>query len=66
MAGQYFDIRLEVHAPKNGSEAIGLSPDENFTFSIAKGDGEAKPVTDFLALMTPSLRTGLAVTLKVG
>ncbi|KAL9101948.1 MAG: hypothetical protein Q9163_002836 [Psora crenata] len=36
LAGQYFDIRLEVHAPINGSEANGGKPDPNFTFTIAK------------------------------
>ncbi|KAF2254323.1 alkaline phosphatase-like protein [Trematosphaeria pertusa] len=50
LAGQYFDIRLEVHAPQNGSEAIGLPLDEAFTFTIAKGDGEAKPVTEFFGI----------------
>ncbi|KAF2440800.1 alkaline phosphatase-like protein [Karstenula rhodostoma CBS 690.94] len=50
LAGQYFDIRLEVHAPQNGSEAIGFPPDEAFTFTIAKGDAEAKPVTDFFGV----------------
>lgn len=50
LAGQYFDIRLEVHAPKNGSEAIGLPPDEKFTFSIAKGNGTAKPVTEYFSI----------------
>lgn len=36
LGGQYFDIRLEVHAPQNGSQASGRSPDENFSFTIAK------------------------------
>ncbi|CAG8904774.1 unnamed protein product [Penicillium egyptiacum] len=43
LAGQYFDIRLEVHSPVNGSEARVGEPDENFTFTIAK-KGKA-PVT---------------------
>ncbi|KAI1832631.1 hypothetical protein DTO006G1_1671 [Penicillium roqueforti] len=43
LAGQYFDIRLEVHSPVNGSEARVGSPDENFTFTIAKkGNGKEK------------------------
>jgi hypothetical protein len=33
LAGQYFDIRLEVHSPVNGSEARVGEPDENFTTS---------------------------------
>ncbi|KAJ5393727.1 uncharacterized protein N7487_011368 [Penicillium crustosum] len=49
LAGQYFDIRLEVHSPVNGSEARVGEPDENFTFTIAKkGNGKGKnsaPVT---------------------
>jgi hypothetical protein len=44
-----------VHAPKNGSEAIGLPPDEKFSFAIAKGDGEAVPVTEFFKLEEPKL-----------
>ena len=55
LAGQYFDIRLEVHAPQNGSEAIGLPPDEKFTFTITKGEGEPKPVTDFFGVEEPKL-----------
>ncbi|KAF2643433.1 alkaline phosphatase-like protein [Massarina eburnea CBS 473.64] len=55
LAGQYFDIRLEVHAPKNGSEAIGLLPDEKFTFTIAKGDGAPKLVTEFLGVQESKL-----------
>ncbi|KAF2021605.1 alkaline phosphatase-like protein [Aaosphaeria arxii CBS 175.79] len=55
LAGQYFDIRLEVHAPKNGSEAIGLPPDEKFTFTIARGNETAKPVTEFFKLEEPKL-----------
>lgn len=41
LAGQYFDIRLEIHAPINGSEATGVTtPNEDFTLEIAK-KGEA-------------------------
>jgi hypothetical protein len=55
LAGQYFDIRVEVHAPQNGSEAIGLPPDENFTFTIAKEGGEAKSVVGYFGLEEPEL-----------
>ncbi|KAF2741225.1 alkaline phosphatase-like protein [Polyplosphaeria fusca] len=55
LAGQFFDIRLEVHAPVNGSEANGLQPDEKFTFTIAKGDGEAKAVTEYFGIADPKL-----------
>ncbi|KAI5268127.1 alkaline phosphatase-like protein [Aureobasidium subglaciale] len=43
LAGQWFDIRLETHAPQNGSEVVpGYTlPDEKFTFTIAK-DGQQK------------------------
>ena len=43
MPGQYFDIRLEVHAPQNGSQAVGRRADENFKFTISKvGEDGAK------------------------
>ncbi len=36
--GQFFDIRLEVHAPVNGSEAFNKGvPDEKFSFCIQTG-----------------------------
>jgi hypothetical protein len=43
LPGQWFDIRLELHAPQNGSEVVPgyLTPDEKFTFTIAK-DGQQK------------------------
>jgi hypothetical protein len=43
LPGQWFDIRLETHAPQNGSEVVPgyLTPDERFTFTIAK-DGQQK------------------------
>ncbi|KAK7752193.1 hypothetical protein SLS62_005937 [Diatrype stigma] len=43
LPGQLFDLRLEVHAPVNGSEAFNDGvPDEAFTVSIGKlgGGGE--------------------------
>lgn len=56
MAGQYFDIRLEVHQPINGSEAIGLPLDEKFTFTVAKkGNGTAKAATEYFKLQEPKL-----------
>lgn len=57
LAGQYFDIRLEVHAPVNGSEANGLLPDEHFTFTIAKVDSKqpAQDVTKFFNITDPEL-----------
>jgi len=48
LAGQFFDIRLEVHAPINGSEAShGGVPDTNFTLTIQKDCRDEKPVTSF-------------------
>ncbi|CAI9634575.1 hypothetical protein AA0114_g10710 [Alternaria tenuissima] len=55
LAGQYFDIRLEVHQPRNGSEFIGLPLDEQFTFTLGKKGEEAKPVTEFFNLEEPKL-----------
>lgn len=55
MAGQYFDIRLEVHQPTNGSEAIGLPLDEHFTFTVAKKGAAAKPVAEYFKLQEPRL-----------
>lgn len=47
--GQYFDIRLEVHAPQNGSQVVPgyTTPDTDFTFTIAKEGEEPVPVTQF-------------------
>ncbi|KAH9866360.1 hypothetical protein IAQ61_008365 [Plenodomus lingam] len=55
LAGQYFDIRLEVHQPVNGSEAIGLPLDKDFTFTIGKTGKKAKPVTKYFSLKEPKL-----------
>jgi hypothetical protein len=55
LAGQYFDIRLEVHQPKNGSEFIGLPLDEQFTFTLGKKGEESHPVTEFFNIEEPKL-----------
>jgi hypothetical protein len=55
LAGQYFDIRLEVHQPRNGSEFIGLPLDEKFTFTVAKKGGAAKAATEYFKLEEPKL-----------
>lgn len=55
LAGQFFDIRLEVHQPINGSEAIGLPLDEQFTFTVGKKGEEAQSVTEFFELEEPKL-----------
>lgn len=55
LAGQYFDIRLEVHAPVNGSQANGGNPDPNFTFTIAKGNGTAQNASTYFKQAEPKL-----------
>jgi hypothetical protein len=49
LPGQRFDIRVEVHAPLNGSETIRgyTTPDPNFTVTIARDGGSPQPVTAF-------------------
>ncbi|KAL1841428.1 hypothetical protein VTJ49DRAFT_7043 [Mycothermus thermophilus] len=46
LPGQEFDIRFEIHAPQNGSEAAvpNAVPDANFTATITRtgGDGQGK------------------------
>lgn len=56
LPGQYFDLRLEVHAPVNGSEAYNNGvPDEAFTVTIAKEGGEAQSITDFFSVDEPEI-----------
>lgn len=58
LPGQYFDLRLEVHAPVNGSEAYNNGvPDEEFSVTIAKEGSEAKSITDFFAVEEPVVET---------
>ncbi|KAI7610717.1 hypothetical protein KC319_g20630, partial [Hortaea werneckii] len=59
LAGQYFDIRLEVHAPVNGSEHTGGSttPDEDFTFTIGKVGEEAVPAAELFGLEEPEIES---------
>ena len=57
LAGQFFDIRLEVHAPINGTEATDGKPDENFTFTISKVGGAAQSASDFFGVDEPQLET---------
>ena len=56
LAGQLFDIRLEVHAPVNGSEASNDGvPDEKFTFCIQSGKGSCTDVAKFFHVQDPIL-----------
>lgn len=57
LAGQYFDIRVEVHAPVNGSEATDDMPDEDFTFTIAKAGEEARDASAYFESEEPKLET---------
>ncbi|KAH7033592.1 alkaline phosphatase H [Microdochium trichocladiopsis] len=56
LPGQYFDLRFEVHAPVNGSEAFNNGvPDEQFSVSITKEGGETKSITEFFKVKEPAL-----------
>lgn len=56
LPGQQFDIRFEVHAPVNGSEAFNEGvPDEKFTVTIEKEDGSAKTVGSFFNIDEPNI-----------
>ncbi|KAK4251062.1 alkaline phosphatase [Corynascus novoguineensis] len=56
LPGQEFDIRFEVHAPKNGSEAFNNGvPDEKFTATIAKDGHRPKSIADFFKQREPEL-----------
>lgn len=56
LPGQAFDLRVEVHAPVNGSEAFNDGvPDEAFTVTIAKDAAAAKSLTEFFGLDEPEL-----------
>ncbi|KAJ5699004.1 hypothetical protein N7462_001009 [Penicillium macrosclerotiorum] len=55
LAGQYFDIRLEVHSPVNGSEARTGEPDPNFTFTISKKGGHPVSATKYFKTSEPEL-----------
>lgn len=60
LPGQFFDIRLEIHAPQNGSERIdGYSePDQNFTFTIQKdGSDEGVSAAEYFSIEEPELET---------
>ncbi|KAF3056284.1 Alkaline phosphatase H [Daldinia childiae] len=56
LPGQYFDLRLEVHAPVNGSEAFNNGePDEKFSVTINKEGGESKTIAEFFDVAEPEL-----------
>jgi hypothetical protein len=56
LAGQYFDLRVEVHAPVNGSEAAhDGKPDKEFKVSITKKGGSSKGFAEFFGISEPKL-----------
>ncbi|KAI0396753.1 alkaline phosphatase H [Xylariaceae sp. FL0594] len=61
LPGQYFDLRVEVHAPVNGSEAYNDGvPDSNFSVTITKEGGRDRPksIAQFFGLKAePELET---------
>ncbi|KAF5535724.1 alkaline phosphatase [Fusarium napiforme] len=58
LPGQLFDLRVEVHAPVNGSEAAhNGKPDEKFTVTIAKKGQKAKDFAQAFGVSEPKLET---------
>ncbi|PFH53032.1 hypothetical protein AMATHDRAFT_1757 [Amanita thiersii Skay4041] len=57
LPGQLFDIRLEVHAPVNGSEAFNNGvPDEEFTFCIQRdGADTCEDIVKYFNVQEPEL-----------
>ncbi|PHH89443.1 hypothetical protein CDD83_6048 [Cordyceps sp. RAO-2017] len=56
LPGQLFDLRIEVHAPVNGSEAAyNGKPDGRFSVTIAKDGGSPQDLTQFFRIREPSL-----------
>ncbi|KAF4493774.1 alkaline phosphatase [Fusarium agapanthi] len=58
LPGQLFDLRVEVHAPVNGSEAAhDGKPDEKFTVTIAKKGQKTKDFAKAFGVSEPKLET---------
>jgi hypothetical protein len=56
LPGQQFDIRFEVHAPVNGSEAYnGGKPDEAFSATISKDGAAAVALATYFKAAEPAL-----------
>lgn len=63
IAGQTFDIRIEVQAPVNGTEAYnGGKPDPNFSLKIAGQGAPLQDVTKFFGLKEPEGEARLFIT----
>ncbi|OBR14524.1 Alkaline phosphatase [Colletotrichum higginsianum IMI 349063] len=60
LPGQAFDVRVEIHAPVNGTEAFnGGVPDPDFSISVASNSHpDGRPLTEFFGLAEePPLET---------
>lgn len=58
LPGQLFDLRVEVHAPVNGSEAAhDGKPDRKFRVTISKDGGKARSIAKFFDVKEPKLET---------
>lgn len=56
LPGQLFDLRIEVHAPVNGSEAAhDGKPDKEFKVTIAKGDEKPQDFAKYFKIDEPKL-----------
>ncbi|KAL5604198.1 hypothetical protein BROUX41_002179 [Berkeleyomyces rouxiae] len=56
LPNQFFDLRVEVHAPLNGTEAFNNGvPDEGFSVTIGKVGEEPKPITEFFKIQEPDM-----------
>lgn len=51
LPGQFFDLRVEVHAPESGFESFNDGkPDEDFSVTITKKGGESASIEEFFDL----------------
>ncbi|EJT98180.1 extracellular phytase [Dacryopinax primogenitus] len=57
LPGAFFDIRAEIHAPVNGSEANGGVPDTAFGFTLEKVGSDAKPISAFFNVNEPNMES---------
>lgn len=56
LPGQFFDLRVEVHAPANGSEAFNDGvPDEDFAVTIGKKGEKPQDVAGYFEVDEPEL-----------
>ncbi|KAG6154668.1 hypothetical protein E4U51_008621, partial [Claviceps purpurea] len=56
LPGQLFDLRVEIHAPVNGSEAAhDGKPDEGFKVTIAKDGRQPEDITKAFKIEEPKL-----------